>query len=94
MEGINQEIRNRIRLSVYAYAYEYLNHSVVSDSQFDKLASEIQPNVSTGNETLDKFFKNHFMPDTGIWVHRHPEIEGIKYLYNTYYKDKTNEINC
>ena len=86
---INQEIRNRIRLAVYAYAYEYLNHSIVSDSQFDKLASEIQPSISTGNETLDKFFKDHFMPDTGIWIHKHPQLDGIKYLYNTYYKDKT-----
>lgn len=86
---ISQEIRNRIKLSVYAYAYEYLNHSVVSDSQFDKLASEINPSVSTGNETLDKFFKNHFIPDTGMWIHKHPQLDGIKYLYNTYYKDKT-----
>ena len=86
---ISQEIRNRIKLSVYAYAYEYLNHSVVSDSQFDKLASEINPCVSTGNETLDKFFKNHFIPDTGMWIHKHPQLDGIKYLYNTYYKDKT-----
>lgn len=86
---INQEIRNRIKLSVYAYAYEYLNHSIITDSQFDKLASEIQPSVSTGNETLDKFFKEHFIPDSGIWIHKHPEIEGIKYLYNTYYRDKT-----
>ena len=86
---INKETRNRIKLSVYAYAYEYLNHSVVSDSQFDKLASEINPSVSTGNETLDKFFKNHFIPDTGMWIHKHPQLDGIKYLYNTYYKDKT-----
>ena len=86
---ISQEIRNRNKLSVYAYAYEYLNHSVVSDSQFDKLASEINPSVSTGNETLDKFFKNHFIPDTGMWIHKHPQLDGIKYLYNTYYKDKT-----
>ena len=86
---ISQEIRNRIKLSVYAYAYEYLNHSVVSDSQFDKLAIEINPSVSTGNETLDKFFKNHFIPDTGMWIHKHPQLDGIKYLYNTYYKDKT-----
>ena len=89
---INQEIRNRIKLSVYAYAYEYLNHSIVSDSQFDTLASEIQPSVITGNETLDKFFKDHFIPDSGMWIHKHPQIEGIKYLYNTYYKDKTNDI--
>ena len=28
---INQEIRNRIRLSVAAYAYEYENDSIMDD---------------------------------------------------------------
>ena len=35
MEGINQEIRNRIRLSVAAYAYEYKDDPIMSDDEFD-----------------------------------------------------------
>ena len=35
MEGVNQEIRNRIRLSVAAYAYEYKDDPVMSDASFD-----------------------------------------------------------
>ena len=92
MTLFNQEIHNRIKLSVYAYAYEYLNHSIVSDSQFDKLASEIQPSVSTGNETLDKFFKDHFIPDSGMWIHKHPNLDRVKEIYENFYKDKTNDI--
>ena len=40
MEGVNQEIRNRIRLSVAAYAYEYKDDPIMSDDDFDKLAKK------------------------------------------------------
>ena len=39
MEGVNQEIRNRIRISVAAYAYEYKDDPIMSDENFDKLAN-------------------------------------------------------
>ena len=83
---INQEIRNRIRLSVAAYAYEYMDDPIMSDTDFDKLALKINPNEKTGNRKLDNFFKKHFMPDTGMWIHKHPEKEKLKYIYKEYYK--------
>ncbi len=83
---INQEIRNRIRLSVAAYAYEYMDDPIMSDTDFDKLALKINPNEKTGNRKLDNFFKEHFMPDTGMWIHKHPEKEKLKYIYKEYYK--------
>ena len=83
---INQEIRNRIRLSVAAYAYEYMDDPIMSDTDFDALALKINPNENTGNRKLDNFFKKEFMPDTGMWIHKHPEKEKLKNLYMEYYK--------
>ena len=84
MEGINQEIRNRIRLSVAAYAYEYKNDAIISDQEFDQLALKINVNEKTGNRKLDNFFKKHFQPDTGLWVHKHPEKNKLEQIYINY----------
>ena len=86
MEGINQEIRNRIRLSVAAYAYEFKDDPIMSDDEFDSLAKNINPNEKTGNRKLDNFFKKHFMPDTGMWIHRHPERNKLEQIYLNYFK--------
>ena len=83
---INQEIRNRILVSVAAYAYEYLNAPIMSDAEFDALAQQIDVTQKTGNKKLDDFFKNNFNADTGLWIHKHPEKTRLKYLYDNYYK--------
>lgn len=83
---INQEIRNRIILAVAAYAYEYMDDPIMSDTEFDQLALKINPNEKTGNRKLDNFFKKHFMPDTGMWIHKHPEKEKLEFIYKEYYK--------
>ena len=83
---INQEIRNRIKLSVAAYAYEFLNDSIMSDHDFDQLSLQINPQEETGNKKMDNFFKKHFKPDTGMWIRSHPEIKKLEYLYEKYYK--------
>jgi len=82
----NREIRNRILVSVAAYAYEYLNAPIMSDSEFDALAQKIDLTQDTGNKKLDDFFKNNFNADTGLWIHKHPEKTRLKYLYEEYYK--------
>ena len=83
---INQEIRNRIKLSVAAYAYEFLNDSIMSDHDFDQLSLQINPQQETGNKKMDDFFKKHFKPDTGMWIRAHPEIDKLNYLYKKFYK--------
>jgi len=83
---INQEIRNRIKLSVAAYAYEFLNDSIMSDHDFDQLSLQINPQQETGNKKMDDFFKKHFKPDTGMWIRAHPEIGKLNYLYKNFYK--------
>ena len=83
---INQEIRNRIKLSVAAYAYEFKGDSIMSDHEYDELSRKINPNKETGNDVMDKFFKTQFQPDTGMWIRWHPEVKKLDYLYNKFYK--------
>ena len=80
------ETRNRIKLSVAAYAYEFKDNPIMSDADFDELASKIDTSVSTTNPRLDYFFAQNFQPDTGMWIHKHPELSKIDYLYERYYK--------
>ena len=83
---INQEIRNRIKLSVAAYAYEFEGDSIMTDHEYDELSLKINPNEETGNDVMDKFFKTQFQPDTGMWIRWHPEVKKLEYLYKKYYK--------
>lgn len=84
---IETERRHRIRLSVAAYAYEFDNTSIMSDADFDELAKQIDPEVMTGHVVLDQFFRTEFQPDTGQWIHKHPELERVKQLYLRVYKN-------
>ena len=84
----SEEIRNRIKLSIAAYAYEFLGESIMTDHEYDQLSLKINPNEKTGNDMMDKFFKIHFQPDTGMWIRAHPEINKLDYLYKKYYKER------
>ena len=44
MASHNREIRNRIRLSLASYSYEFHDDSLMTDAEFDKLSREINPN--------------------------------------------------
>jgi hypothetical protein len=79
------EIRNRIRLSVAAYAYEVCADPIMSDAEFDALAASIVPAVATNRPDLDQFFAETFDPSTGAWVHQHPDLPGIRRLYDSVY---------
>lgn len=67
------ERRRRILLAVWAYAYETLDHSLVSDETFDREAKLVDVSIATGNRKLDNFYKKHFADYTGQWVLKHPE---------------------
>ena len=79
------ERRNRIKVSVAAYAYEFLNQSFMTDHEFDDLCKQINPAIATGNKKLDKFFQTTFAAHTGQWIHKHPEKKKLAFLYKTYY---------
>jgi len=85
---INEEIRNRIKLSVAAYTYEYQDVSIMSDGDYDALSYKINPQETTGNRKLDNFFKKNFEPATGMWIRKHPDKAGLENIYQRYYKGK------
>lgn len=84
MTPIERQRWLRIRLALAAYAYECRNDSIMSDSEFDRLSLEVDTSVSTGNQMMDAFFKKHFDPSTGQWVHKHPEKHKLRHMYETY----------
>jgi len=82
-EAVERQRRIRIRLALAAYAYEYDNDSIMSDAEFDWLADQVIPSIATGHDKMDKFFKEQFEPDTGMWIHQHPEFNKLKRLYKS-----------
>jgi len=98
------ERRNRIRLSIAAYAYELECDSIISDGDFDALALQVNPEQATIEdnhspeqrkryEVLDNFFRTEFQPDTGQWIHKHPELDKVASIYNKYYKKRNVNEN-
>jgi hypothetical protein len=82
---VSQEIRNRIKLSVAAYVYEYRNHSIMTDHEFDELSTKVDLEVKTGNRKMDNFFKRYFEPATGMWIRKHPDKGGLEDIYQRYF---------
>lgn len=88
--GITPEVerRNRIRLSVAAFAYECMGDSIMSDVEYDRLAYSIRPQLMTGRFNLDAFFLSRFSPDTGMWIHDHPELAKVRDTYERHYASR------
>ena len=78
---VEKERRRRIFLALWAYAYEFEADSLVDDAVFDEEASKITPAIDTGNTVMDSFFKTEFQPHTGQWIHKHPDLAGVKRIY-------------
>lgn len=74
------ERRRRIRVAVWAYAYEKLDYSLVSDEQFDRECKLVDLTKSTGNAKMDKWFKANFADYTGQWVHKHPNPRRLEQI--------------
>jgi hypothetical protein len=73
------ERRRRIRLSVWAYAYEIVGEPIVEDWRFDIEAYASDPTIITGR--LDDWWRASFQPFTGQWIHSHPETDRLTRLY-------------
>ncbi len=82
MEQLEIEKRKRINVALYAYAYEIMGHSLVSDEKYDTISLGIRPKLPTNYPIMDNFFKNEFSPDTGMWIYKHPELEKIAQIYS------------
>lgn len=77
----------RIRLSVYAFSYEFKAISLVDDGEYDRLSDLVDVSVDTGNPLLDKFFKEEFVAYSGSWIQKHPELDKLEALWYLYHKN-------
>lgn len=87
---ISRQIWLRIRVAVAAYSYEYLAHSLISDAEFDALCQEIDVSIDTQRPDLDEWFRREFHPDTGQWVHAHPEKAKLQFIAERMIIDQTS----
>lgn len=79
---MENEKRNRIRVSLAAYGYEIADRAIMSDGEFDELSKRINPMIFTDNIVLDVFFMGKFNVHTGIWIHEHPELPKLAKLFD------------
>ena len=84
LDAVDYQRRIRIKLSIAAYGYEFDSKSIMSDSEYDMLSRDVDCSILTGRDDLDLFFKEEFVPDSGMWIHKHPELDKVKALYNKY----------
>lgn len=84
-ETVSTEIRLRILLTMAAYAYEFRNEEIISDGDFDELSKAVDLTVNTQRPDLDKFFREKFIPDSGMWIRSHPELAKVEALYDAHY---------
>lgn len=75
---IERERRTRIRLTVWAYAYEILSAPLATDAEFDTLAATSNVDILTGR--LDDWWYDNFTPYSGAWIHQHPELDRVAAL--------------
>ena len=70
----------RICVSLWACAYEFLNHSFVSDAKYDEVSKEVKEflEVDTDRKDLDIWFRKNFDAHTGQWIYKHPDLKRIK----------------
>lgn len=80
---VEKERHLRIMVLLWAYAYEFEADSLVDDHTFDATCKKIRVEISTDHPVMDRFFKEHFAPYTGQWVHSVPksEMKKLKALY-------------
>lgn len=83
------ERRRRIQVAVWAYAYEKLDESLVSDETFDAECKLVDLSISTGNFGMDHWFRTNFKPDTGMWVQRHPGRKRLHQIATQIIKDRS-----
>lgn len=89
---LEKERRRRIVVSHAAYAYEFRQDPIMPDTEYDALAQQIDHHIPTGHPLLDEFFYTQFSPMTGMWIHNHPELDGIEKLYWRYKRIVRNRM--
>ena len=91
-DPISIEKRNRIRLLIAAYLYEYepSTEPLMTDSEFDQNCKKVDLTIITGHKTMDKFFKDKddgtgTIQGGGFLFHMpDEEFDKLKFLVNRF----------
>jgi hypothetical protein len=70
------------QINAHRRAYYEGNTVLISDAEYDALAYSIDLSIDTNNPVMDAWFRREFTPDTGQWVHHHPNKAGLAYYAN------------
>ena len=85
LTGSEIETRRRVKLTLWAYSYEFMNHSMVDDHKFDEECRKVDLTISTRRPDLDGWWREKFDPSTGMWIHNHPELDILKTQHRRIY---------
>lgn len=80
------QTRKRIKVAVAAYAYEVVSRPIMTDSEFDAMATEIDLSIPTARPDMDEWFKREYQPHTGQWIWKHPQLVRIGEIYERQYR--------
>lgn len=78
---VELETSKRARIALAAFAYELMDDPIMSDAEFDALATSIDLTISTTRPALDIWFICNFQPHTGQWIWAHPDLPGLERIY-------------
>lgn len=76
-----EQRRWRCQVALWAYAYEWENDSLVDDATYDETCQKIDLSIKTGSKKWDNWFEKNFDPDTGMWIHHHPNLRALREKY-------------
>jgi len=83
-----RETKRRIFLCMCALAYEKMNASLTDDHNFDAECLLVDLTLDTGSTYWDTWWRTHFVPCTGMWIHQHPNLDGLEALVTEFLEGK------
>jgi hypothetical protein len=89
---VEVEVRRRVDIALWAYAYEICADPIVDDGTFDEEAAKIDLTIDTPRPELDEWFRKEFSPHTGSWIHTHPDLKGLERLYQRHLENRLKPI--
>ena len=88
---VEVERHRRIRVAVWAWAYEMKSAPLVDDFTYDREALLIDPTIDTDNAEMDTFFRDTFSPHTGQWVLQHPNKAGLERYFRLWSEETAHD---
>lgn len=85
-----QEQDRRMKVLLWAYAYEFVNIPMASDAEFDALCQEVDVSIDTLRPDLDEWFRENFQPHTGMWVRSLPDrdLTALAKIYKAWVEEQ------